>query len=96
MDRLEQSLSVHDWTSPLTSSQKIAYLQVLVKGRANEFIQSFECDGNYYEDDIVELKRRFGRHTVIVGAMIQQLIQHLPPVPIDLTHTSNFRPSSRR
>ena len=44
-------------------------------------IQSFGCDGNYYEEAIVELKRRFGRPTVIVGTMIQQLIQHLPPVP---------------
>ena len=79
-----------DWNSrfqfmigqaPLSTSQKIAYLQSLVKGRAKEVIQSFCCDGNYYEEAIVELKRRFGRPTVIVGTMIQQLIQHLPPVP---------------
>ena len=56
-------------------------MQGLVKGRAKEVIQSFECDGNYYEEAIVELKRRFGRPTVIVGTMIQRLIQHLPPVP---------------
>ena len=47
--------------APLSSSQKIAYLQGLVKGRAKEVIQSFGCDGNYYEEAIVELKRRFGR-----------------------------------
>ena len=57
MDRLEQSVSVHDWTSPLSSNQKIAYLQGLVKGRAKEVIQSLGCDGNYYEEAIVELKR---------------------------------------
>ena len=67
--------------APLSSSQKIAYLQGLVKGRAKEVIQSFGCDGNHYGEAIVELKRRFGRSTVIVGTMIQQLIQHLPSVP---------------
>ena len=79
-----------DWNScfqfmigqaPLSSSKKIAYLQGLVKGRAKEVIQSFGCDGNYYEEAIVELKRRFGRPAVIVGTMIQQLIQHFPTVP---------------
>ena len=79
-----------DWNSrfqfmigqaPQSSSQKIAYLQGLVKCRTKEVTQSFGCDGNYYENTIVELKRSFGRPTVIVGLMIQQLIQHLPPVP---------------
>ena len=65
----------------LSSSQKSAYLQGLVKGRAKEVIESVGCDGNYYDEAIVELKRRFGRPTVIVGTMIQQLIQHLAPVP---------------
>ena len=67
--------------APLSTSQKIACLQKLVQGRAKEVIQSFGCDGNYYEEAIVELKRRFGRPTVIVATMIQQLIQHLPLVP---------------
>ena len=81
MDRLEQSLSVHDWTSPLSSSKKNCILVRFSQRPCNEVIQSFGCDGNYYEEAIVELKHRFGRPTVIVGTMIQQLIQHLPPIP---------------
>ena len=94
-----------DWNSrfqfvigqaPLSSSKTIAYLQSLVKGIAKDVIQSVGCDGNHYENVIAELKRRFGRTTVIVGTMIQQLIQHLPLYPIDLTHESIFLPLTRR
>ena len=80
MDRLEQSLSI----------QKIAYLQGLVKGSAKEFIEPFECDGNHFEEAIVEQKRRFGRPTVIFGTMIQHLIQHLLLVPNRPDASINF------
>ena len=78
-----------DWNScfqfligqaPLSNSQKNAYWQGLDKVRAKEVIQSFGCDCNYYKEAFVKLKRRFGRPTVIVGTIIQQLMQHLPPV----------------
>ena len=43
-------------------------------------IQSFGCDRNYYKEASVELNRRLGRPTGIVGTIIQQLIHHFPPV----------------
>ena len=67
--------------APLSSSQTIAYLQGLVRGRAKKVIQSYGCGGKYYKKANVELKRRFDRPTVFLETMIQHLIKHLPPVP---------------
>ena len=80
MDRLEQSFSVRDWTNPSEQQSKNFKFARFSQRPCKKVIQSFGCDNECYEEAIVELKRRFGIPTVIVGTMIQYLIQNLPPV----------------
>ena len=64
--------------TPLSNSQKIAYLQGLVTGKAKDAILHFHCNGQFYNDALQELERKFGKATTIVNAYIQQLLDHQP------------------
>ena len=66
--------------TPLSNSQKIAYLQGLVTGKAKDVILHFHCNGQFYHDALRELERKFGKATTIVNAYIQQLLDHQPPI----------------
>ena len=64
----------------LSNSQKIAYLQGLVTGKAKDAILHFHCNGQIYNDALRELERKFGKTTTIVNAYIQQLSDYQPPI----------------
>ena len=79
--------------TPLSNSQKIAYLQGLVTGKAKDAILHFHCNGQFYNDALQELERKFGKATTIVNAYIQQLLDHQSKVT--LNHTSTTQHSSK-
>ena len=66
--------------TPLSNSQKIAYLQGLVTRKAKDAILHFHCNGHFYNDALQELERKFVKATTIVNAYIQQLLDHQPPI----------------
>ena len=66
--------------TPLSNSQKIAYPQGLVTGKAKETILHFHCNGQFYNEALQELQRKFRKATTIVNAYIQQLLDHQPPM----------------
>ena len=85
----EDPLQWSDWRSPfdfkigntpLSNSQKVAYQQGLVTGKAKGAILHFHCNGQFQYDAPQELERKFGKATTIVNARIQQLLDHLPPI----------------
>ena len=63
--------------TPLSNSQKIAYLRELVTGKAKDAILHFHCNGQFYNDF---LERKFGEATTVVNAYIQRLLVHKPPI----------------
>ena len=66
--------------TPLSNSQKFAYPQGLVTGKAKETILHFHCNGQFYKEALQELQRKFRKATTIVNAYIQQLLDHQPPI----------------
>ena len=83
------SLQWFDWRSrfdfmigntPLSSCQKIAYLQGLVTGKAKNSILHLHCNGRFYNDVLQELERKFGKAMTVVNAYAQQLWDHQPPI----------------
>ena len=64
--------------TPLNNSQKIAYLEGLVTGKAKDAILHFHCNGQFYKDALLELERKFGKPATILNAYIQQLLDHQP------------------
>ena len=54
--------------TPLSNSQTIAYLQGLVTGKAKDAILHFHCNGQFYNDALQELERKFGTAMTIVNA----------------------------
>ena len=61
--------------TPLSNSQKIAYLQGLVTRKAKDPVLYFHCNGEFYNDALQELERKFGKTTTIVNAY-KQLLDH--------------------
>ena len=67
--------------TPLSNSQKIAYIQGVVTEKAKDAVLHFHCNGQLYNNDALqELGRKFGKATTIVNAYILQLLAHQPPI----------------
>ena len=63
---------VHNNTA-ITDTQRIAYLQSFVSGKAKDLIHAYSCDPSYYQTALSELIRHFDDHTIIVNAFIKEL-----------------------
>ena len=66
--------------TPLSNSQKNAYIQGLVTGKANGAIIHSHCNGQFYIDALQELERKFGKATTTVNAYIQHFLDFQPPI----------------
>ena len=66
--------------TPLGNRQKIAYLQRIITRKAKDVILQFQCNGQFYNDAMQELERKFEKAKTIVNAYTQQLIDHQPSI----------------
>ena len=57
----------------ITDTHRITYLQNSVSGKAEDLIHAYSYDPSYYQTALNELIRRFGDHTIVVNAFINQL-----------------------
>ena len=76
-------------STTLCNSEKVAYLQRLVAGKAKD------CNEQFYKDALQELERKFGKVTTIVYAYIQQLLDHQPSIKGHPESYINYTTSSK-
>ena len=66
-------------SQPITDAEKMAHLQTLTTGRANQAIAGYACNASMYTAALEELKRRFGRPDIIINDFVNQLQNYRPP-----------------
>ena len=64
---------------PLSTTEKMTHLQSLLTGQAKSLVKGYGCNGQCYHQALADLKKKYGKSSVIVNAYLEKLASFPSP-----------------
>ena len=82
------SLTWTDWiplfesvidSRPLSNTENIKHLQSILTGPAKSLVKGYGCNGKCYHQPLADLKKKYGKASVILNAYLEKLVSYPSP-----------------